>query len=268
VRIGELATRLRVSTRTLRYYESLGLLRPQHVDEVNGYRDYGHDALLRGMRIEQLKAAGLGLSAIRDVLDGAVPLQTALERRRRAVNGMIDEHQRQLSVIESLARAPGELAAVELVRAPAVEVVVRTARTSPDTLTATIRRQIQRLRRQLKAAQPDGSWTFLARFPLDLDPDEIEGEIEIDVEIEVEIAALLTAPLAGACTWPATMRLETTLIGPRALLPLAYDALLGAVVLRRLVTTGVVCETYHDLAPISTTTVSLVIEPSVDPPSR
>jgi DNA-binding transcriptional MerR regulator len=259
VRIGELANRLRVSTRTLRHYESLGLLHPQHVDELNGYRDYGHDALLRGMRIEQLKAAGIGLGEIRDVLDGAVPLQTALERGRRTLNRIIDEHQRQLSVIESLARAPGELAAVELVRAPAVEVVVRTARTSPDTLTATIRRQIQRLRRQLKAARPDGSWTFLARFPLDLDPDEI------DVEIEVDVAALLTAPLDGACTWPATTRLETTIVGPLAMLPLAYDAVLGAAVQRRLVTTGVVCETYHDVAPIATTTVSLVVEDRTRP---
>ena len=36
--IGELARRLRVTPRTLRHYEELGLLRPQAVDDRTGYR--------------------------------------------------------------------------------------------------------------------------------------------------------------------------------------------------------------------------------------
>jgi DNA-binding transcriptional MerR regulator len=56
--IGELARRLRVSPRALRHYETLGLLRPSHVDRHTGYRYYGPAELARGLRVEQLKAAG------------------------------------------------------------------------------------------------------------------------------------------------------------------------------------------------------------------
>ncbi len=250
MRIGELARRLRVSTRTLRHYESLGLLRPPHVDEVNGYRVYGQDELLRGVRIEQLKAAGFGLGEIGEVLDGAAPLRAALERRRGTVNGIIDDHRRQLSVIDALARAGGALAGVELARVPATDVVVRRCTSTPDALATTIRREVQRLRRRLKVDDPGGAWTFVARFPLDLDVDELE----------VDVAAVLAAPLAGACTWPATTRLETTIVGPPALLPVAYDAVLSAAAQPDLVTTGMVWETYHDLSRVARTTVSLVVE--------
>src|SRR5690349_5274029 len=70
MRIGELAQRLRVSTRTLRHYESVGLLTPASVDESTGYRSYGAAELLRGVRIEQLKGTGLSLEEIRAALDG------------------------------------------------------------------------------------------------------------------------------------------------------------------------------------------------------
>ena len=43
MRIGELAARVGTSTRTLRYYESRGLLRARRA--VNGYRDYDEDDL-------------------------------------------------------------------------------------------------------------------------------------------------------------------------------------------------------------------------------
>jgi protein phosphatase len=39
--IGELATRSRLSAKALRLYDQLGLLHPDHVDPVTGYRIYG-----------------------------------------------------------------------------------------------------------------------------------------------------------------------------------------------------------------------------------
>ena len=61
--IGELATRAGTSTRTLRYYEEQGLVRPQR--DANGYRQYD-DAELRVVHeIRSLLAVGFGLDDIK-----------------------------------------------------------------------------------------------------------------------------------------------------------------------------------------------------------
>lgn len=61
--IGELAERAGTSTRTLRYYEEQGLVRPRR--DANGYRQYD-DAELRVVHeIRALLAVGFGLDDIR-----------------------------------------------------------------------------------------------------------------------------------------------------------------------------------------------------------
>jgi DNA-binding transcriptional MerR regulator len=61
--IGELAERAGTSTRTLRYYEQQGLVRPQR--DANGYRQYD-DAELRVVHeIRALLAVGFGLDDIK-----------------------------------------------------------------------------------------------------------------------------------------------------------------------------------------------------------
>jgi DNA-binding transcriptional MerR regulator len=61
--IGELASRAKTSTRTLRYYEEQGLVQPQR--DANGYRQYD-DAELRVVHeIRSLLAVGFGLDDIK-----------------------------------------------------------------------------------------------------------------------------------------------------------------------------------------------------------
>ncbi|GAA0524977.1 MerR family transcriptional regulator [Paractinoplanes ferrugineus] len=61
--IGELASRANTSTRTLRYYEEQGLVRPRR--DANGYRQYD-DAELRVVHeIRSLLAVGFGLDDIK-----------------------------------------------------------------------------------------------------------------------------------------------------------------------------------------------------------
>src|SRR4051812_12869596 len=61
--IGELAEKAGTSTRTLRYYEEQGLVRPQR--DSNGYRQYD-DAELRVVHeIRSLLAVGFGLDDIK-----------------------------------------------------------------------------------------------------------------------------------------------------------------------------------------------------------
>ena len=44
-RIGQLASIYKISGKTLRYYDELGLLRPRYVDETTGYRYYTPDQI-------------------------------------------------------------------------------------------------------------------------------------------------------------------------------------------------------------------------------
>ncbi|UFU06396.1 MerR family transcriptional regulator [Ruania halotolerans] len=57
------------TSRTLRHYDQIGLLPPSRIG-ANGYRYYDTDALVRLQRILLLRELGLGLAAVRDVLDG------------------------------------------------------------------------------------------------------------------------------------------------------------------------------------------------------
>lgn len=67
MRIGELASMVGVSTRTVRHYHHLGLL-PEPERLANGYREYRlRDAVLLS-RVRQLAGLGMSLDELRDVL--------------------------------------------------------------------------------------------------------------------------------------------------------------------------------------------------------
>ncbi|MFJ3941628.1 MerR family transcriptional regulator [Streptomyces parvus] len=66
--IGEVARRSGVSTRMLRHYESLGLVRPSG-RTGSGYREYSGEDVRRIFHIESLRAMGLSLREIGRALD-------------------------------------------------------------------------------------------------------------------------------------------------------------------------------------------------------
>ncbi|GCE29213.1 hypothetical protein KDA_46970 [Dictyobacter alpinus] len=68
MRIGDLTERAGVTPRTVRYYESIGLLPPGE-REGHGQHYYGEETLARLRKIDQLKKLGLSLDEIRDVID-------------------------------------------------------------------------------------------------------------------------------------------------------------------------------------------------------
>ncbi len=65
--INEVAKMAKVTSRTLRHYDAIGLLPPAWTDH-SGRRFYGEDELLRLQQILLLRDLGLSLDAIRDVL--------------------------------------------------------------------------------------------------------------------------------------------------------------------------------------------------------
>src|ERR671939_1967613 len=87
VRVGEVAERLGVSPRTIKYYEELGLVEPE-ARSPGGFRLYGEEEVLRLERILRMKGIGYSLAAIRELLsvrdaaqeaDKATVLRTAAE---------------------------------------------------------------------------------------------------------------------------------------------------------------------------------------------
>lgn len=92
MQIGELAAQTGTSTKTLRYYEDLGLLqRPAR--SASGYRVYDNAAVARIAFIRSGQALGLTLAEIRGLLairdDGRTPCSAA--------TALLDDHLAELS---------------------------------------------------------------------------------------------------------------------------------------------------------------------------
>lgn len=81
--IGELAERAGLSTRTLRHYESIGLLRPAR--SANGYRAYSPADARRLAQIQAMKLCGLPLGTIGELLADDCSLYDALIRHLQAL---------------------------------------------------------------------------------------------------------------------------------------------------------------------------------------
>ncbi|MEO8395394.1 MAG: MerR family transcriptional regulator [Chloroflexota bacterium] len=68
MRIGDLTERAGVTARTVRYYESIGLIPPGE-REGNGQHYYTEETVTRLRKIDQLKQIGLSLEEIGKVID-------------------------------------------------------------------------------------------------------------------------------------------------------------------------------------------------------
>ena len=92
LRIGELAERAGVTTRTIRYYESRGLLGPP--DRPGGFRHYGDDALVRLKKIDALKKLGLSLDEITPVIELYFRDPTGIRGKQKLL-GILQDHLRE-----------------------------------------------------------------------------------------------------------------------------------------------------------------------------
>jgi MerR family transcriptional regulator, repressor of the yfmOP operon len=113
IRVGEVAERLEVSPRTVKYYEELGLVEPGE-RSAGGFRLYGSPEIERLERILEMKSIGYSLAAIRELLavrntaqeaDRVTVLRTAtehLKEREREASGRILKIREDLERAESL----------------------------------------------------------------------------------------------------------------------------------------------------------------------
>ena len=89
-----------VTSRTLRHYDAVGLLKPARVGS-GGRRWYGHDQLLRLQQILLLRDLGLGLDAIAEVLERR-SRASEVEVLRRHRDWLVEERRRLARLVRTV----------------------------------------------------------------------------------------------------------------------------------------------------------------------
>ena len=97
-KIGDFSRLSMVSVKALRFYDKLGMLKPERVDEFTGYRYYSTSQLARLNRILAMKDMGLSLEQIALLLDN--------EPTPDQIRGMLllKQSELQQQIIDSQAR--------------------------------------------------------------------------------------------------------------------------------------------------------------------
>lgn len=98
-----------ITTRTLRHYDEIGLLKPGQVDAMTGYRYYTSDQLTRINQILALRQLGIGLQDIKEILDRPETLDMVLRIKEREIAESVREQQSRLQQIRTyLHKTQGE----------------------------------------------------------------------------------------------------------------------------------------------------------------
>lgn len=103
IRIGDFSKLSRVSIKTLRYYDEMGLLKPVEVDRFTGYRYYEFDQLPRLYRILALKDLGFSLEEIGRLLEenlSAEQMRGMLKLRQAEIRQRVQVEAERLERVE------------------------------------------------------------------------------------------------------------------------------------------------------------------------
>lgn len=99
-RIGQFSKLGRVTIKTLRHYDEVGLLTPAHVDGENGYRYYTTEQLFKLNEIMALRQMGFSISEVTMLVDGH-NMAVILEQRKAELISEQKEVQDRLSRLEN-----------------------------------------------------------------------------------------------------------------------------------------------------------------------
>ena len=91
----------KITTKTLRHYDEIGLLKPEHVDKFTGYRYYTTEQLPKLHEILALKQMGLALQDIKEVIDNPSALNIFLKLKEEEITKNMKSEERKLAQIKS-----------------------------------------------------------------------------------------------------------------------------------------------------------------------
>lgn len=103
-KIGEFSKLARVTVRTLRHYEEIGLLKPDIVDRWTGYRYYSPGQLQKLLFIVQLKDLGFTLSEILDLYDedSHFPCASTIETKIKECERQLEKLRHRYSQLQEI----------------------------------------------------------------------------------------------------------------------------------------------------------------------
>jgi DNA-binding transcriptional MerR regulator len=90
-----------ITTKTLRHYDEIGLLKPKHVDYITGYRFYSSDQLPLIHQILALKQLGLSLNEIREIIDNPINTELFLKLKERELTLEIEKGSQRLKEVKT-----------------------------------------------------------------------------------------------------------------------------------------------------------------------
>lgn len=96
-RIGEFSKMCKITIKSLRYYDEVGLLKPEYIDPFTNYRFYTTNQILELHHIQSLRQIGLSISEIRLLQKEEDKTNDILHRRRIELLNELNERQDQLS---------------------------------------------------------------------------------------------------------------------------------------------------------------------------
>lgn len=100
-RIGDFSKMSKTTIKTLRYYDEIGLLKPQTTDKFTGYRLYTTDQLFKLHKIQSYRQIGLSIEEFKMLLSGKSPEQI-LNKRKEELVSELNNAKDQLSRLEFL----------------------------------------------------------------------------------------------------------------------------------------------------------------------
>lgn len=102
--IGEFSNICKVTTKTLRYYAEIDLLKPSEVDPENGYRYYAIEQLEKMLFINRLKAYSFSLDEIKAILQSEEMqddhLQLAFLKKKKEIEKKMQNYSQILTQLE------------------------------------------------------------------------------------------------------------------------------------------------------------------------
>jgi len=196
-KIGDFSRLCRITVRTLRYYDEIGLLKPVKIDTFTGYRYYSVDQLPRLNRIAMLKSLGLSLDDIRELLDNDLPtdhIRQLLQVKRAEIKQRLNEDEERLHQVEVWLdkinkgdTMPTDIAIQEK-EVPELQVI---SKRETGTYETTIDKLADELMEQINRPENQGRVTITGPVMMLCHEEEYKEE---DADIEVVI------PVSGAVT--------------------------------------------------------------------
>lgn len=108
--IGLFSKMNRITTKTLRHYDEIGLLKPAYIDDFTGYRYYSSEQLPRLNKILALKQMGVSLSEIQEIIDDPKGVEVFLKLKEKELEETIKKEQEKLLNVRNYRkRIRGEL---------------------------------------------------------------------------------------------------------------------------------------------------------------